>query len=158
MKVVSGKWVDAERIPEVAKAREVFRCFEEKTTKEDCYAATASLISVRLISVWMLMMKAKVEDIVMLIADVERVFLNAKLKGGEVVLAQPPPEWKSSNLMSVGKKVIWKLRKASYGMRTSPKRWQEHLGEILKERDFVTHPLDACVYVKKVEDSSRTTA
>jgi hypothetical protein len=48
MKVISGNWVDAEKVPGVTKARWVLRGFEEKTTKEDCYAATASLISVRL--------------------------------------------------------------------------------------------------------------
>ncbi len=36
MKVISGKWVDAEKVAEVAMARRVLRGFEEKTTKEDC--------------------------------------------------------------------------------------------------------------------------
>ena len=72
--------------------------------------------------------------------------MNARMKDGEVVLAQPPPEWQPSK-MSDGKKVIWKLRKALYGLRTSPKRWQEHFGEILTEMGFVTHPHDACVYI-----------
>jgi hypothetical protein len=31
--------------------------------------------------------------------------------------------------------------------------WQEHFGEILNEMGFMTHPHDACVYIKKVEDS-----
>ncbi len=56
-------------------------------------------------------MKAKIEGILMFIGDIKGAFLNAKMKDGEDVLAQPPPEWKPSKLISAGKKVIWKLRK-----------------------------------------------
>ncbi len=42
---------------------------------------------------------------------------------------------------------------ALHGLKTSPMRWQEHIGEILTEVSFATHPHDACDYMKKVEDS-----
>ncbi len=60
----------------------------------------------RLILVWMLMTKVKIEDIVMFIGDIKGAFLNAQTKDNEFVLALPPPEWKPSELMTMRKRVI----------------------------------------------------
>ena len=95
MKMISGKWVDTEKTPGVAKARCVLRGFEERAAKDDCYAATASLVAVRLTSVWMLVARAKFPDITLFLGDIKGAFLNALMKDGEVVIAQPPPEWQS---------------------------------------------------------------
>ena len=56
-----------------------------------------------------------------------------------------------------GRRVVWKVRKAMLGLRTSPRRWQEHLSRKLKEHGFVQderHPrlfanteLDICIGV-----------
>ncbi len=73
------------------------------------------------------------------IGDIKGVFLNARVKDGEVVLAQPPLEWQPPT-MSDREKVISKLRKALHGLRTSPKRWKVHLGEILAERALLCIP------------------
>ncbi len=115
--------------------------------RDDCYAATASLVAVRLILAWMLAARRKVADITMFIGDI-----RALIKDGEVLLAEPPPEWKPEKLKN-GRRIIWKLRKALYGLRTSPKRWQDRFGEIINAMGVFKHPHDPCIYIKKVEDT-----
>ena len=140
MKMISGKWVDTEKTPGVAKARWVLRGFEERAAKDDCYAATASLVAVRLILVWILVARAKFPDITLFLGDIKGAFLKALMKDGEVAIAQPPPEWQPTKLKANFQRVVWKLRKALYGLRTSPNRWQAYFGEILKEMGFESHP------------------
>eukprot|EP00971_Amphidinium_carterae_P202986 4028064-Amphidinium_carterae.1 len=38
------------------------------------------------------------------------------------------------------------MKKALYGLRTSPKQWQEHLTTILKEMGFSRLKSDACIF------------
>ena len=46
-----------------------------------------------------------------------------------------------------GRRVVWKVRKAMLGLRTSPRRWQEHLSSKLKEHGFVQNERDLCLFV-----------
>ena len=92
MKIISGKWVDTEKTPGVAKARWVLRGFEEHAAKDDCYAATASLVAVRMILVWTLVARQKIQDIRMFLGYIMGAFLNALMRTGEVIIAKPPPE------------------------------------------------------------------
>ena len=101
----------------------------------------------------MLVARAKCSNITLFLGDIKGAFMNALMKDGEVVIAQPPPEWQPTKLKASFQRVVWKLCKASYGLRTPPKRWQDHFGEILREMGFESHPHDACVYIKKVGES-----
>eukprot|EP00971_Amphidinium_carterae_P144436 2862311-Amphidinium_carterae.6 len=40
---------------------------------------------------------------------------------------------------------LWSMKNALYGLRTSPKQWQEHLSTILKEMGFNRLKSDACI-------------
>ena len=40
-----------------------------------------------------------------------------------------------------------KVRKAMLGLRTSPRRWQEHLSNKLKEHGFIQDERDPCLFV-----------
>ena len=55
----------------MTKSRRVLRGFEESAAKDDCFAATASLVAVRLILVWFLVMKAKYVDMTLYIGDIK---------------------------------------------------------------------------------------
>ena len=150
MKVISGKWVekkDPDGGPGVKKARWVLRGFEEKADRDDCYAATASLPSVRMMLAFASSMKS--DEYRAYIGDVIAAFLNANMAEGEKILAQPPPEWQPRHLSPTKGEVVWELLKALYGLKTSPVRWQKHLTQLLLEDDFQQHPQDACVFVKK---------
>ena len=45
-----------------------------------------------------------------------------------------------------GRRVVWKVRKVMLGLRTSPRRWQEHLSSKLKEHGFVQDQRDPCLF------------
>ena len=45
-----------------------------------------------------------------------------------------------------GRRVVWKVRKAMLGLRTSLRRWQEHLPSKLKEHGFVQDERDLCLF------------
>ena len=70
---------------------------------------------------------------------------NAEVREGEQLYAQAPECWKPKILMD-GRRVVWKVRKAMLGLRTSPKRWQEHLSNKLKEHGFVQDERDPCLF------------
>ena len=65
-------------------------------------------------------------------ADYTQAFLNAEVREGERLHAQPPEGWNPKILMD-GRRVVRKVRKALLGLLTSPRRWQEHLSSKLKE-------------------------
>eukprot|EP00971_Amphidinium_carterae_P002207 43726-Amphidinium_carterae.1 len=59
-------------------------------------------------------------------ADVASAFLNTPIT--EEIYAQPPKEYYHNKPTT-----LWSMKKALYGLRTSPKQWQEHLSTILKD-------------------------
>ena len=90
------------------------------------------------------------------VEDYKQAVLNSEVRDGEQLYAQPPDVW-TPKLLLDGRRVVWKLRKAMLGLRTSPRRWQEHLSRKLKEhvfsqdergkRLFVNEKLDNCIGV-----------
>ena len=78
------------------------------------------------------------------VADCTQAFLDAEVREGEQLYAQPPEGWNPKVLMD-GRRVVWKVRKAMLGLRTSPRRWQEHLSSKLKEQGFVQDERDLCL-------------
>ena len=60
------------------------------------------------------------------VADYTQAFLNAEVREGEQLYAQPPEGW-NRKILTDGRRVVWRVRKAMLGLRTSPRHWQEHL-------------------------------
>ena len=60
-------------------------------------------------------------------ADISSAFLQAPIPNEELVLVKPPPE------LEQNPDVLWRLKKALYGLKTSPKLWQQHLAAKLQE-------------------------
>jgi hypothetical protein len=52
--------------------------------------------------------------------DISVAFLHAPLPDDEVIHIRPPVEYYPSG------KVLWKLHRAVYGLKTSPRNWQVH--------------------------------
>ena len=44
---------------------------------------------------------------------------------------------------------VWKLKKALYGLRQSPKLWYNTLHEFLLEQNFVRSDYESCLYTRK---------
>ena len=74
----------------------------------------------------------------------ELAFLNAEVSEGEQLYAQPPEGWNPK---------ILTVRKAMLGLRTSKRRWQEHLSGKLKEHGFVQDERDPCLFVSTELDN-----
>ena len=59
------------------------------------------------------------------LGDVSTAFLHAELPDDEMVYVHPPPEYYSDS------DAIWKLRKALYGLKSSPRHWQDQFADVL---------------------------
>ena len=79
-------------------------------------------------------------------ADCTQAFLNAEVREGEQLCAQPPEGW-NPKILTDGRRVVWRVRKAMLGLRTSPRRSQERLSGKLKEQGFVQDERDPCLFV-----------
>ena len=73
-------------------------------------------------------------------SGLERV-LGARVPEGELVLVKPPPE------LEQNPDVLWRLTKALYGLKTSPKLWQQHLASKLEELGLRKNKADPCIFV-----------
>ena len=86
-----------------------------------------------------------IRDTKLFVADYTQAFLNAEVREGEQLYAQPPQGWNPKILID-GRRVVWKARKAMLGLRTSPIHWQEHLSSKLKEHGFFQDERDPCLF------------
>ena len=79
------------------------------------------------------------------VADYTQACLNAEVREGEQLYAQPPEGW-NPKILTDGRRVVWRVRKTMLGLRTSPRRWQEHLSGKFKEHGFVQDKRDPCLF------------
>jgi Reverse transcriptase (RNA-dependent DNA polymerase). len=75
-------------------------------------------------------------------SDVATAYLNATLPEGTIIYVRPPFGFERADL-------VWKLRKAIYGLRQSANAWNHTLHEFLIEMGFVQSVFDKCVYFRK---------
>ncbi len=61
----------------------------------------------------MLVARQKIPDITLFLGDIEGAFLNAFMKNGEVIIAQPPPEWKLSKLKACSSKTCLEVKEGT---------------------------------------------
>ena len=78
-----------------------------------------------------------IRDTKLFVADYTQASLNTEVREGEQLHAQPPDGWNPKILIDGRSVGVEKLRKATLGLRTSPRRWQEHLSGKLKEHGFI---------------------
>ena len=67
--------------------------------------------------------------------------LQAPRANEELVLVKPPPE------LEQNPDVLWKLTRALYGLKTSPKLWQQSLASKLEELGLRKNKVDPCIWV-----------
>ena len=79
--------------------------------------------------------------------DVNSAFLNGELNE-KVYMHQP------SGYSKPGKEnLVCKLNKSMYGLKQSPKCWNDSLDTYLKSLGFNQSSCDSCIYVKIINDS-----
>ena len=86
------------------------KCKDFVRDKDDMYAATPAFVVVKMLTVLALSFGWCIWC-----ADVATAFLHAPLVG-DPVFVLPPPDHHST--------LIWRLKKAMYGLRQAPKAWQ----------------------------------
>ena len=141
--VMSGRWVDTMKTPTMWRSKYTARGYEEPHSDEGCFAATATIQGIRVLLARCLDKRDQGHEA--FVADYTQAF-NAEVREGEQLYAQPPEGW-NPKILTDGRRVVWRVRKAMLGLRTSPRRWQEHLSGKLKENGFVQDDRDPCLVV-----------
>ena len=129
---ISTKWVKRPKGGEV-KCRVCVRGFDQEVDPDDTYASTPSLITLRL-----LLTLAIAFDWFVIAGDVSTAFLHALLT--DEVFVIPPVEYYPNG------GVLWKLRKAMYGLKQSPKMWQQHFVSVASSLGFKRLKSDSNLY------------
>ncbi|CAN0097576.1 unnamed protein product [Heterosigma akashiwo] len=75
--------------------------------------------------------------------DISTAFLNSDIDG-DVYVKQPPGFIDKDHPHKV-----WKLKKALYGLRQSPRLWYNTLHEFLLQQNFVRSDYESCLYTRK---------
>ena len=140
--VMSCRWVDTMKTPTMWRFKYTERGYEEPDSDEDCFAATATIQGIRMLLARCLDKRDQGHEA--FVADCTQAFLHAEVREGEQLYAQPPECWNPKILLD-GRRVVWRVRGAMLGLRTSPRRWQEHLSGKLKEHVFVQDERDPCL-------------
>ena len=93
----------------------------ERELEDDLtFASTPLLLSLKI-----LLLFAIQKGYTIIFGDVSTAFLHAELKSGDVIHVRPPKEYYGwTNL-------VWELLSPLYGLRTSPKDWQDYIAEVL---------------------------
>ena len=139
--VIQTRWVVQPRPAQDGetslRARFVAKGFKQQILDPslETYASTPSHLSLRI-----LLILSLVNHWDVVTADISSAFLQAPIPEGELVLVKPPPE------LEQDQDVLWKLRKALYGLKTSPKLWQQHLSDKLQALGLTKNRADPCIF------------
>ena len=147
--VMSGRLVDTMKTPTMWRSKYTARGYEESQSDEGCFAATATTQGIRVLLAKGLDKRGLGHEA--FVADYTQAFLNAEVREGEQLYVQPPEGW-TPKLLLEERRVVWKVREAMLGLRTSPRRWQEHLSNKLKEHGFLQDERDPCLFSNAVLD------
>ena len=131
------------KTPTMWRSKYTARGYEEPHNDEGCFAATATIQGIRMPLARSLDKRDQGHEA--FVADYTQAFFNAEVREGEQLYAQPPEGWNPKILMD-GRRVVLKVRKAMLDLRTSPRRWQEHLSSKLKGHGFVQDERDPCLF------------
>eukprot|EP00971_Amphidinium_carterae_P351318 6492049-Amphidinium_carterae.4 len=148
-KIIDSRWVISERPgPDGTsdlKARLAARGFSQFIEDPDLiYAATPRMSSLKL-----LLTVAAQKQWKITVTDIQAAFLNALVDVTEVIHVKPPKEFYSK---SEEQSKVWRLKKALYGLKNSPKMWQKHLVKVLEDQFRMSQlKSDACVFKNQSE-------
>ena len=130
--VMSGRWVDAmKKLPKMSRSKYTARGYEEPHSDEGCFAATATTQGIGVLMARCL--DKRDQGYEAFVPDCTQAFLNAEVREGEQLYAQPPEGW-NPKILTDGRPVVCKVCKAMLGLRTSPRRWQELVEQVERTR------------------------
>lgn len=103
---------------------------------------------VKHVSIWILLSIVAQENLELEQLDVKTAFLQAELN--EKIYMTPPEGYES--MFKPGH--ICLLNKSLYGLKQSPRQWNQKFDSYMSEIGFVRSEYDNCAYTKKVADGS----
>ena len=135
-RILDLKWVFTRKLNNLFKARIVVRGFQQKEVLEDIYSPVAKMQTLKILLSYCCQNGFFVEQM-----DVETAFLNGKVKS-EVYVKQPIG-------YEDGSDKVFRLEKALYGLRESPRAWYECFDDYLTSLNFKRSKNDYCLYYIK---------
>ena len=131
--VIDTKWVKRYKGQGV-RCRLVVRGFMQTVEDtDDTFASTPSLITLKLLLTLRLAKGMSIRT-----ADVSTAFLHATLS--EEIFVKPPDEFYPEG------GVVWRLKRALYGLKNAPRLWQDHFADVMKCNNFHRSKTDANLY------------
>ena len=130
-RVLTGRWVMKEKSPTEFKARWVARGYGE--ISDDTYASVLPATTLRVLLAHAASKRFHIRHV-----DVVAAFLHSPIDE-DIWVEQPHGMEQPGNL-------VCKLKRAIYGLRSAPRRWQQTLRKILSEAGFKPLKFDENVY------------
>ena len=133
--IIGSKWVHRNKGDEV-RSRIVGLGYDEVIKDaDDIYASTPLFAILRVILCIALARGWSIK-----VGDISTAFLHASIGATSNILLKPPAEFYTN------RNILWRLKKAMYGLRSSPKAWQDHLAAILQELGYIRLKSEPNVY------------
>ena len=149
--IISSRWVHREKGDDV-RSRIVAKGFTEHVNDaDDIYICFNTVFAVLR---WLLARSITFSWSITT-GDISTAFLHAAAAAtaGVALRMYPPTEFYEAT-----DKIVWKLNKALYGLRSSPKAWQDHLADILQHVLHLVRLRTEPNVFKTPGDTSATTA
>ena len=131
--IVDVRWVTVNKgtrdDPNV-RCRLVARGFAEKGNRDDLFAGTPPLVSVRVLLSLLAMKRPLSTDFGAMVADVKCAFFYGRTKRSIYIWL--PPEDPEYSIGSLGK-----LEKSMYGARDAPQVWQDEVRSTMKDMQLL---------------------
>lgn len=137
-KILDLMWVYTNKSDGRKKARLVVLGCQQSEVLEDLYSPVAGMQTLKLLLNYCCQYGLKINQM-----DVVTAFLNGKVKS-EVFVKQPQG-------YNDGSGKVWKLFKALYGLRESPRAWYECFDSYIKSIGFTRSKNDYCLYSILIE-------
>ena len=132
---IATKWVELRKPDGTVRCRIVARGYTQQVEdKDETFASTPSLTTLRL-----LLTLAVAKGWHISIGDISTASLHALVSEDFYVI--PPLEFYPDG------RTLWKLRKALYGLKHSPKLWQQHFASVMEKNNFRRMKSDPNLYV-----------
>ena len=139
-KIIGGRWVLTPKSDAVVKARYVAQGYAQYVEPDAVCATTLSPTTLRLCLTIALQRRYHMQT-----WDVSTAFLHATRSEEEPIYLRPPMEFYDEE------STLWRVKRAVYGLKTSPREWQDCFARTLTKKLGMTRSrIDANLFTKTI--------